>query len=154
MSNPPTESSEAAPLALVRYGLAKEIRLYPDALTFVEREDGEDNHFTLSSIRRLILQPGEKIPSKLILLVELDDDTTVIAAEGMTNVRDFRHLLPLLREYAPHIELDPADMDVQLQQAVINRRQTNLGCYGVALASFVLVALLCVIGNLVRTLAH
>ncbi|MBA3826137.1 MAG: hypothetical protein H0X24_19830 [Ktedonobacterales bacterium] len=151
---PPPEDGEAAPLALVRYGLAKEIRLYPDALTFIEREDGEVNRFILASIRRISLQPGEKIPSKLVLLVELEDSTTVIAAEGMTNVRDFRRLLPRLRELAPAIEFEPADLDDQLLQAVTNRRQANLGCYATVLVSFGLVALLCVIGNLVRTLGH
>jgi hypothetical protein len=150
----PSPDHEAAPLALVRYGLAKEIRLYPDALTFVEREEGEVNRFMLNSIQRISLQPGEKIPSKLVLVVELEDGTAVIAAEGMTNVRDFRRLLPQLREYAPHIELDPPDMDDQLQQAVTNRRQTNLGCYVVVLGSFGIVALLCIIGNFIRTLPH
>ena len=150
----PPDEGETASLALVRYGLAKEIRLYPDALTFIEREDGETNRFLLANIRRISMQPGEKLPSKLVLLVDLEDGTTVIAAEGMTNVRDFRRLLPLLREQAPHIELDPPDMADQLQQAVTNRRQANLGCYLTVFVSFGLVALLCIIGNLVRTLGH
>jgi hypothetical protein len=150
----PSDGGEAAPLAVVRYGLAKEIRLYPDALTFVEKEEGEVNRFNFATIRRISLQPGEKIPSKLVLLVELEDGTAVIAAEGMTNVRDFGRMLPLLHQYAPDVELDPPDMDEQLVQAVVNRRQTNLGCFLTVLVSFGLVALLCVIGNFVRTLGH
>ncbi len=151
---PPLEDGDAAPLALVRYGLAKEIRLYPDTLTFVEREDGEVNRFALASIRRLSLQPGEKQPSKLVMVIELEDGTAVIAAEGMTNVSDFRQMLPLLSELAPAIVLEPADMADQLLQAVTNRRQANLGCYVTVLVSFGLVALLCVIGNFIRTLPH
>src|SRR5579875_594914 len=134
-------------LALVRYGLAKEIRLYPNSLAFIEREAGENNLFALANIRRLSVQPGENIPSKLVVLLELDDGTAVIAAEGMTNVRDFRRMLPQLRERAPHIEFDPLDLDEQLAQAVQNRRQSNLGCYAFVLGSFLLIALICVIGT-------
>jgi hypothetical protein len=137
-------------LALVRYGLGKEIRLFPTALVFVEREEGEATRYDLDSIRRLSLQPGERIPSKLILIVELTDGAAIIAGEGMTNVRDFRRLLPLLTERAPHIELDPPDMDTQLAQAMTNRRQMSLGCYGVFLALLLLLVLACVLGNLLH----
>lgn len=138
------------PLAVVRYGLAKELRLYPDVLTVLEREEDEENRFALASIRRLVLQPGEKIPSKLILLLELDDDNLVIAAEGMTNVRDFRRMLPLLQQYAPHLILDPPDMDAQLEQALVNRRQSSLGCYGFVLVAMLLVGLVCVGGEVLK----
>ena len=148
----PDEERSGDLLALVRFGLGKEIRLYPDALAFIENEEGENNRFALANIRRLLVQPGQRIPSKLEVVVELDDGNAVIAAEGMTNVRDFRRLLPLLRERAPHIELDPPDLDDQLLQAVTNRRQSNLGCYAFVLASFLLIALICVVGTLLRHL--
>lgn len=147
----PAEGS-AQPVAVVRFGLAKELRLYPDALTVIEREEGEENRFALANIRRLLLQPGEKIPSKLILLLELDDDNVVIAAEGMTNVRDFGRMLPQLRHYAPHLQFDPPDMEAQLEQAQINRRQSNYGCYGFVLAATLLIALICVGGELLKHL--
>jgi hypothetical protein len=147
---PPPPESATGPLATVRYGLGKELRLYPDALTIIEHEEGDEDRFPLASIRRLLLQPGEKIPSKLMLMLELDDGNTIIAAEGMTNVRDFRRFLPILQQYAPNLTLDPPDMDVQLQQAVANRRQANLGCYGIALAAMLFLALLCVGGELLR----
>jgi len=145
---PPFEAPEETPLVVVRYGLAKEIQLLPDALVFLSHEEGDADRFPLASIRRLIVQPGEKIPSKLIVMLELDDGTTLIAGEGMTNVRAFRQLLAHLPEVAPHLQLDPPDMDVQLQQAVTNRRQTNLGCYGAVLAATFLVVLIFVISNL------
>jgi hypothetical protein len=141
-------------LALVRFGLAKEIRLYPDALAFIELEAGENNRFALANIRRLSVQPGENIPSKLVVLLDLDDGNAVIAAEGMTNVRDFRRMLPLLQERAPHIELDPPDLDEQLAQAMTSRRASNLGCYAFTLGAFLLIALICVIGSLLRQVAH
>ncbi len=156
MADLPDEYTTADPedsadlLALVRYGLGKEIRLYPTALAFIENEEAENNQFALANIRRLIVQPGQRIPSKLEVVVELDDGNAVIAAEGMTNVRDFRDLLPLLQERAPHITLDPPDLDEQLLQAVTNRRQSNLGCYAFVLASFLLIALICVVGTLLR----
>lgn len=147
-------TDQGPPLALVRYGLAKEIRLYPDALDFVAREEGGSDRFALANIRRISVQPGEVIPSKLMVLVELDDGNAVIAAEGMTNVRAFRAMLPLLREHAPHIEFDPVDLDDQLLQAVTNRRQSNMGCYLFVLASFALIALICVVGNFIRLAGH
>ncbi len=145
---PPLDAPEETPLVVVRYGLAKEIQLFPDALVFLSREEGDADRFSLASIRRLIMQPGEKIPSKLIVLLELDDGTMLIAGEGMTNVRDFRKLLVHLPDVAPHIQLDPPDMDAQLQQALANRRQTNLGCYGAVLAAALFIVLIFVISNL------
>jgi hypothetical protein len=144
----PISLDEKAPLALVRYGLAKEIRLYSDELIFVAREDGEANAFPLSEIAVLSMQPGEHVPSKLLVLIQLLDGTTVIAGEGMTNVRDFVPMVHKLREIAPHIAFDPEDLEDQLQQALINRRQTNMGCYGTVLASVLLLVLIFVIGSL------
>ncbi len=117
-------------LARVRYGLGKELRLYPDELVVIHQETGEEIHLRLSSLRRLILAPGEQVPSKLVLMFDLDDGNTIIAAEGMSNVRDFRRLLARLRELRPDLELDPPNMDEQLLQALDIRRRSLLGCYG------------------------
>jgi hypothetical protein len=126
----PGESAEPQPLARVRYGLARELRLYPDSIVVELKEEHEETRYNLDSIKRLILSPGEYNPAKLVLMFDLDDGATVIAAEGMTNVRDFRALLAKLREMRPEIELDPPDMDAQLQQALEIRRRSLLGCYG------------------------
>jgi len=127
-------AGEPRPLARVRYGLAKELRLYPDSFVVEFIEEHEETRINLDSIRRVILTPGEHNPSKLVLLFDLDDGNTVIAAEGMTNVKDFRVLLAKLREIRPGIELDPPDMDAQLRQALENRRRSLLGCYGFVFA--------------------
>jgi len=145
----PVPEPDEPMLALVRYGLAKEIQLYSDAFVFVSREEGEADRIPFDQIQRLMLQPGERIPSKLIIMLELVGDTTIIVGEGMTNVRDFLRMLPLLYEVAPHIQLDPLDMDEQLQQAVRNRRQSNSGCYIFVLLSIVLVVVVCALGNLI-----
>ncbi|HEX9068745.1 MAG TPA: hypothetical protein VF807_08245 [Ktedonobacterales bacterium] len=129
---------EEPPLARVRYGLAKELRLYPDMLVNEYLEEHEETRFALDSIQRIILTPGEYNPSKLVLLVDLDDGTRVIVAEGMTNARDFRAMLAHLRELRPQIELDPPDLEEQLTQAISNRRGCQLGCYGL-IASVILV---------------
>ncbi|HEX6122526.1 MAG TPA: hypothetical protein VFY89_05170 [Ktedonobacterales bacterium] len=121
---------EPQPLARVRYGLGKEILLYPDAFAIVRKEEAEELRISLDSIRRLVLAPGEYTPSKLVLMFDLDDDTTIIAAEGMTNVRDFRKLLATLAEVRPEIALDPPDMSDQLAQALDIRRRHLIGCYG------------------------
>lgn len=123
------------PLARVRFGLGKELRLYPDEFVILHQEAGDEIHLRLDSIRRLILAPGEQVPSKLVLMFDLDDGNTIIAAEGMSNVRDFRRLLARLVEIKSDIELDPPDMDEQLRQALDIRRRSLLGCYGV-LAAF------------------
>ncbi|HEV2457952.1 MAG TPA: hypothetical protein VGS80_06270 [Ktedonobacterales bacterium] len=129
------ESSEPEPLARVRYGLGKELRLYPDALVVLLREEHEETRFNLANIQRLILMPGEHTPSKLVLMFELDDGNTVIAAEGVSNVPAFRTLLAALRDVRPAIELDPPDMDQQLAQALVIRRRYSLGCYGLILGA-------------------
>jgi hypothetical protein len=132
------EESEPAPLARVRYGLGKELRLYPDALVVLLREEREETRYTLANIRRLILMPGEHTPSKLVLMFDLDDGTTVIAAEGVSNVRAFRTLLAALHNVRPEIDLDPPDMDQQLAQALEIRRRYSVGCYGLVLGSCLL----------------
>jgi hypothetical protein len=118
------------PLALVRYGLGKELRLYPSEIGLVQQEGGEELRVRLDHIQRLILAPGEQMPSKLVLMFDLDDGTTMIGAEGMSNVRDFRVLLARVLELRPALELDPPNMDEQLAQALDIRRRSLLGCYG------------------------
>lgn len=134
--------SEEAPLARVRYGLGKELRLYRDTLALLHLEAHEETRLTLADIRKMILAPGDPTPSKLVLMFELDDGNVIIGAEGMTNVRDFRKMLPVLHAVAPHIELDPPDMDTQLKQALDIRRRSLIGCYGSVIAVCVLVWLL------------
>jgi hypothetical protein len=124
-------AEEPQPLARVRYGIAKELRLYPDTFVAESLEEREETRISLDNIKRIVLTPGEHVPSKLVLMFDLDDDNTVIVAEGMTNVRDFRTLLAKLHELRPEIELDPPDMDEQLRQALEIRRRSQLGCYGV-----------------------
>ncbi len=128
-----TSESETPPLARVRYGLGKELRLYPDAFVVLLREEHEELRYSLANIRRIILTPGEYTPSKLVLMFELDDGNTVIAAEGMSNVRGFRTLLKRLDELHLPIELDPPDMDEQLRQALVIRSRYQMGCYGLIL---------------------
>ena len=127
------------PLSIVRYGIAKELRLYRDRLVTIAYEEGEETAFYFDSIKRLILMPGEHIPSKLMLMLDLADGNTIIVAEGMSNVKDFRKLLGRLAEVQPEVELDPADMDEQLRQALEIRRRSNYGCYGFVLATFLVV---------------
>jgi hypothetical protein len=124
------ETAEEQPLARVRYGLGKELQLFPDSLVILRREEFAADRFELAHIHRIILTPGDPNPSKLILMLELDDGNTIIAAEGMSSVADFRTLLSKLREVAPQIETDPPDMDAQLGQALDIRRRSLLGCYG------------------------
>jgi hypothetical protein len=132
-------ADDAQPEALVRYGLGKELRLYPTAIGLVQQEGGEELRLRLAHIQRLILAPGEQVPSKLVLMFDLDDGTTMIGAEGMSNVRDFRVLLARLLALRPGLELDPPNMDEQLAQALEVRRRSLLGCYGsIALACLVL----------------
>ena len=123
------------PLARVRYGLGKELLLYPDSFVLLRREEAEADRVELASVKRLILTPGEPNPSKLILMFDLDDGNTVIAAEGMNSVNEFRALLAKLHEVAPYIELDPPDMDAQLKQALDIRRRSLIGCYGAVIGA-------------------
>ncbi|HEY7975641.1 MAG TPA: hypothetical protein VID72_09885, partial [Ktedonobacterales bacterium] len=132
------ESDEEQPLARVRYGLGKELQLFPESLVILRREEFAADRFELTAIRRIILTPGDPNPSKLVLMLELDDGNTIIAAEGMSSVAEFRTLLSKLREIAPQIETDPPDMDTQLGQALDIRRRSLLGCYGTVAAACVL----------------
>jgi hypothetical protein len=126
-------SSGEEPLARVRYGLGKELRLYPDTFVIEHLEEHQELRLNLDNIKRMILAPGDPNPSKLLLMFDLDDGNTIIGAEGVSNVRDFRKLLAVLREIRPGIELDPPDMDAQLAQALDIRRRSLLGCYGIVI---------------------
>ena len=126
----PEAAGEEQPLARVRYGLGKELQLYPDSFVVLRREEFGADRYDLAEIRRLILTPGDPNPSKLVLMFDLTDGSTVIVAEGMSSVAEFRVLLRKLQEIAPQIEIDPPDMDAQLGQALDIRRRSLLGCYG------------------------
>ena len=126
------------PLARVRYGLGNELLLYPDSFVLLRREEAAADRVELASVKRLVLTPGDPNPSKLILMFDLDDGNTIIAAEGMTSVNEFRALLAQLHDIAPQIELDPPDMDTQLKQALDIRRRSLVGCYGAVLGACVL----------------
>ena len=123
------------PISTVRFGIGKELRLYNDELVATGSEEDKELHIQLEAIKRLTLMPGDPNPSKLILMADLDDDTTIILAEGMSNARDFRKMLPHLLELNPDIQLDPPDMSEQLRQALNTRRAWTLTCYG----SFILI---------------
>jgi hypothetical protein len=124
------ETSKKQPISTVRFGIGKEIQLYLDELVLTSREEGKEIRLELSTIKRLTLMPGDPNPAKLILLADLDDDTTIILAEGMSNARAFRAMLPHLIELCPDLQLDPPDMSEQLYQALNNRRAWLLTCYG------------------------
>ncbi|MGZ3601151.1 MAG: hypothetical protein ACXWQR_08830 [Ktedonobacterales bacterium] len=130
---------EPQPLTRVRYGLGKELLLFPDTFVVVHKEERDELRLNLDNVRRLILVPGEYTPSKLVLMFDLDDGNTIIAAEGMTNVRDFRKLLARLREIRPEIELDPPNMDEQLMQALDIRKRSLIGCYGFVFGTCLLI---------------
>ncbi|HEX7735844.1 MAG TPA: hypothetical protein VF458_13325 [Ktedonobacteraceae bacterium] len=118
------------PISVVRYGMGKEIQLYAQELVITSREEGREIRLPLDTIERLTLAPGEPNPSKLVLIADLADGSTVLLVEGMTNAREFRALLPHLAEICPNIQLDPPDMAEQLRQALNNRRAWNLTCLG------------------------
>jgi hypothetical protein len=140
MPDEPDEPDDGEkPLARVRYGLGKELQLYPDSFNVALLEEHSETRYNLASIRRVILAPGDPNPSKLVLMFELDDGNIVIVAEGMSNVRDFRKLLPELQRVAPSVELDPPDMDTQLAQALDIRRRSLLGCYGAVIGACILI---------------
>ena len=126
-----------SPISVVRFGMGKEIRLYHDELVVTGKEEDQETRLQLEVIERLILMPGDPNPAKLVLLADLDDSTTVILAEGMSNAHDFRAMLPRLLELRPELQLDPPDMSEQLRQALNTRRAWTLTCYGT-------IALLCI----------
>jgi hypothetical protein len=143
------DAGDPQPLARVRYGLGKELRLYPDEFISRQSEVGDELRVRLEHVRRMIMLPGEYTRSKLVLMLELDDGTTLIAAEGMTNVRDFRRLLAALSETHPEIELDPPNMDEQLMQALEIKRRSLLGCYGFVFGSCILLWIVYIIVALI-----
>src|SRR5437660_4894883 len=110
------------PISTVRFGMGKEIRLYTDELVVTGQEEDQEIRIALEAIQRLTLVPGDPNPAKLILMADLDDDTTIILAEGMSNARDFRAMLPHLIELNPDLKLDPPDMEDQVRQDLNNRR--------------------------------
>jgi len=118
--------------------LGKEIQLYTDELVVTAKEEDQETRLQLSAIKRLILVPGDPNPAKLVLMADLQDETTLILAEGMSNARDFRAMLPHIIELSPDLQLDPPDMYEQLRQALNNRRAWTITCYG----SILLVCLL------------
>jgi hypothetical protein len=126
------------PISTVRFGLGKEIQLYTDELVVTAKEEDQETRLQLSAIKRLILVPGDPNPAKLVLMADLQDETTLILAEGMSNARDFRAMLPHIIELSPDMQLDPPDMYEQLHQALNNRRAWTITCYG----SILLVCLL------------
>ncbi|HVB21382.1 MAG TPA: hypothetical protein VNG51_05500 [Ktedonobacteraceae bacterium] len=130
------------PISTVRFGMGKEIQLYTDELVVTGQEESQELRIELEAIKRLTLMPGDPNPSKLILMADLDDDTTLILAEGMSNARDFRAMLPHLIELSPDLQLDPPDMGEQLRQALNNRRAWALTCYGTFILICVLLFLL------------
>ena len=139
-----------APVKVVRFGIGKELRLYANELAVTGVEEGEEIRLRLESIKRLTLVPGDPNPAKLVLMADLDDDTTVILAEGMSNARDFRAMLPRLREFCPDMQFDPPDMEEQLRQALNTRRAWTLTCYGtfllICVVLFVIYLLVAYIG--------
>jgi hypothetical protein len=133
------DTVQKEPLAIVRYGMGKEIQLYTDELVSADQDKDEEVHVPLASLRRLTLIPGDPTPSKLVLIADLDDETSLILAEGMTNAKGFREMLPLLLKHNPDLELDPPDMGEQLRQALNNKRAWSLTCYGCCLLLFLIV---------------
>jgi len=127
-----------SPISIVRFGMGKELRLYSDEIVVTGQEENKELHLQLQAIKRLTLIPGDPNPSRLILMADLDDDTTIILAEGMSNARDFRVMLPHIIELNPDIQLDPTDMPEQLRQALNTRRAWTLTCYG----SFILICVM------------
>jgi len=127
------EITKRPPISAVRFGIGKEIQLYPDEVVVTGQEEGKELSVPLHEIKRLILTPGDPTPSKLVLMADMDDDTTIILTEGMTNARAFREMLPRWQELRPDLELDPPDMAEQLRQALNTRRAWNLTCYGAVL---------------------
>jgi hypothetical protein len=132
------EIARKSPISIVRFGIGKEIQLYYDELVVTGQEEEQELRVQLDAIKRLTLMPGDPNPSKLVLMADFDDDTTIILAEGMSNARDFRAMLPHLLELCPDLQLDPPDMSEQLRQALNTRRAWTLTCYG----TFILVCLL------------
>ena len=132
------QNSIHEPISVVRFGIGKELRLYNNEIVSTGSEEDKELHLDIQAIKCLTLMPGDPNPSKLILIADLDDDTTIILAEGMSNARDFRKMLPHIQERNPDLQLDPPDMYEQLRQALNTRRAWTLTCYG----SFILICVM------------
>lgn len=128
MSN--NELAPEEPVSRVRFGIGKELQLYKNEFVVTNPEEGKEIRLPLHEIKLLTLMPGDPNPSKLVLLADLDDDSTIILAEGMSNAKAFRAMLPHMKELHPDLELDPPDMGEQLRQALNTRRAWTLTCYG------------------------
>jgi hypothetical protein len=115
-----SEHIRRPPISVVRFGMGKEIQLFEEELVVTGTEEDQETRIQLHAIKQLTLIPGDPNPSKLVLMADLDDDTTIILAEGMSNARDFRA------------------MEEQLRQALNTRRAWTLTCYG----SFILICVL------------
>jgi hypothetical protein len=124
------DATRQYPLNVVRFGMGKEIQLFANELVVTGTEEDQETRVQLDALKRLILVPGDPNPSKLVLMADLDDDTTIILAEGMTNARGFRAMLPKILELHPQLELDPPDMIEQLRQALNTSRAWTITCYG------------------------
>ncbi|GHO42755.1 hypothetical protein [Ktedonospora formicarum] len=123
------EAASKYPLSVVRFGMGKEIQLYQDELVVTAPEEDKEVRLPLEELKGLTLVPGDPTPSKLVLMADLTDGETIILAEGMSNAKDFRAMLPQLQELHPELELDPPDMAEQLRQALNSRRAWSLTCY-------------------------
>jgi hypothetical protein len=123
-------------------------------LVITGNEQTSDIHVPLEELRRLTLVPGDPTPSKLVLMADMDDDSTIILAEGMTNAKDFREMIPHIMERCPDLELDPPDMVEQLRQALNNRRAWSITCYGGCLMVFLFVVVVYFIVVLIGSLHH
>ncbi len=148
------ETGKQYPVNVVRFGMGKEIQLFRDELVITGQEQEQELRLQLHAMKRLTLMPGDPNPSKLILMADLEDDTTVILAEGMTNARGFRAFLPHLLELHPDLQLDPPDMGEQLRQALNNRRAWTLTCYGAIILICIALYALYLIVAYVGTLHH
>lgn len=137
-----SENLKKTPISRVRFGIGKELLLYMDEMVVSGREEGKEVRLPLAHMIRLTLMPGDPNPSKLILMADLDDDTSVLLAEGMNNAKDFRAMLPHLVELAPDLQLDPPDMSDQLWQAMNNRRAWNLTCLTAVILVIVIIFVL------------
>ena len=124
------ETARKSPISIVRFGMGKELQLYEDELVVTGQEEDLEMRVQLDAIKQLTLVPGDPNPGKLILMADLDDNNTIILAEGMSNARDFRAMLPHIQELRPEIQLDPPDMGEQLRQALNTKRAWTLTCYG------------------------
>jgi ferric-dicitrate binding protein FerR (iron transport regulator) len=87
-------------------------------------------------------------------MADMDDDTTIILAEGMTNARAFREMLPLWQELRPELQLDPPDMREQLRQALNTRRAWSLTCYGAILLIFLFLLAIYMLVTFIESHVH